>query len=183
MQPIILLLDNVTQGTNHLRDFWSFTLTDVIIAASAVIAVAFGIVTAITYQKRQTTTGDRQYQLSALLEVFRMMNDKELKFTRETLYNTHEHSTYDRQFYRDNFDHLRSILDMIGYLYHTNAVPRKVLLEMYWYVIIHCWVCLEPYIMEVRKNEIKFFSQSFEILKDAALVWHHENFPDHPLPT
>lgn len=183
MQQIILLLINATQNVDLTRSFWSFSLTDVIVAASALVAVGFGIYAAITYQKRQTITGDRQYQLSALLEVFRMMNDKELKFTRGTLYNTHEHSTYDRQFYRDNFDHLRSILDMIGYLYHTNAVPRKVLLEMYWYVIIHCWVCLEPYIMEVRENEIKSFSQSFEILKDAALVWHHENFPDQPLPT
>jgi len=178
----ILLPSNVTQGIVYVHDFWSFTLTDVIIAVSAVVGIAFGIIIAITYQRRQTNTADRQYQLTALLEVFEMMNDKDMKFARETLYNTHEHSTYNRQFYRDAFDHLRSILDMIGLLYHRNAIPRDILLEMYWYVIIHCWICLEEYITDVRQ-QIPMFSQSFELLKDEALGWHSTNFPDHPLPT
>lgn len=173
-------------GTSIISSpFFNITITDVVIAISAVIALAFGIYTAHKFQSRQAETADKQYQLTALLEIFKMMNADEQKQLRATLYDGHNRKiSYDRYYHRQAFEKLRSVLDMVGVLYHQNAVPREALLEMYWHVIIHCWVCLEQYIMDIRTSDkIPMFSKPFEIVKDAALEHHRKYYSTIPLPT
>jgi hypothetical protein len=144
--------------------------------------LCFGIYTARKWQKRQTEIADKQYQLNAFLEIFKVMDDPDQKNARKTLVEVHD-NPYQREFYQQNFDIIGTTFDMVGMLYDQKAVPQEMVLINYWYIIIQSWNFMHPYIFDIRKNaNLPSFAKFFELLKDAALAFHKTHYATHDLP-
>ena len=180
--PLLTILSNATKTNIPFENFWNVNITDCIIAGSAALALGFGIYTAQKWQSKQTEIADKQYQLNAFLEIFKIMDDPEQKQARRTL-EEFKNEPYRRDFYQQQFDKIRTTFDMMGMMYYQGSVPREIILENYWYIIIQCWEYMYQYIFDIRHNaNLPLFARPFEILKDAALKFHKNHYPDQKLP-
>ena len=157
------------------------TIIIAIIATAAAIAAAAVLAITNSFEKKK-------FRLSALMEVFRLLNDIKHKEARKVVYGDATTASYKILGLEDNksFDQLmemsetivRSDLNEIATLIEHHIIDRKIFVEEYWWIILKAWYKIEPKIIKRRHNiGPSTYMKNFEQLKAKAEEYakrHHK---------
>ena len=152
----------------------------IIATAAAIAAVAVSYITH-SFEKKK-------FRLSALMEVFRLLNDIKHKEARKVLYGDATTASYEILGLENNksFDALmemsetivRSDLNEIATLIEHDIIDCKIFVEEYSWIILKVWYKIEPKIIKRRHNiGPSDYMKNFEQLKTKAEEYakrHHK---------
>lgn len=128
---------------------------------------------------------NRHTKLSALLEVFKLLNDEDARNYRKFLFMDLYYREHNEQSSRnpEQFDELaqkvRADFDQVGSLVREKLVPKNAFLRVYWDTTIRSWNALHTNVMNernVRNNTT--YMENFEWLNRKANEYkarHHPN--------
>jgi len=147
--------------------------------AIAIYVTAAAAAAAVTVSYITHSFEKKKFRLSALMEVFRLLNDIKHKEARKVVYGDATKSSFEILGLENNktFDALmeisvtiaRSDFNEIATLIAHDIVDCNIFVEEYWWIILKVWYKVQPKIME-RRRDIgpSDYMKNFEQLKTTA---------------
>jgi hypothetical protein len=157
-----------------------------------IITIMVGVTTAIMttvtvyYRKKQYDVANRQVQLTALMEVFHMLNNDTHRKARQILYKHHrsrlDGEKTNEEEIREQIAMVRSDFEMIGTFVRNNLLSSEVFLDAYWDTTISSWNALDENIMTERKlRRNNRYMANFEHLTSMAREYKEKHAPDESI--
>lgn len=148
-------------------------------ASLTLITIMVGITTAIMttftvyFRKKQYDVTNKQVKLTALMEVFRLLNNEVHRKARQVVYKHHRDKLDGKSINEDEAHEaiamVRSDFDMIATFIRNSLLPKDVFLDAYWDTTLVCWNALEENIMaERRMRRNNHYMANFEYLATVA---------------
>jgi hypothetical protein len=166
---------------------------EIVVGVIGSIATAVGVgVASITiyYQKKQ-------YKLSALIEVFKLLNSSDHREARKIIYGKYKgkadiHSSSFREalakqentdiIIQDSQAMVRADFDQMGALSKNELIPECPFLDAYWHTVLMCWKALEGDIVGQRnQRQNPAYMKNFEELKNKAEAYRKKVHADVPV--
>jgi hypothetical protein len=163
-------------------------------AVAFYIAIAAVLVSAITFRYQR-----KQYRFSALVEVFKLLNDEKHRVARRVVYSFHKgredcvgrlslldlgftEETPKIHIIKEYQAIVRNDFNQIGSLITNNLLPEEAFMDTYWYTILRCWMALERDINEERNiRGHPGYMKNFEELSRSADRYRCKKHPTvHP---
>jgi hypothetical protein len=161
-------------------------------ATLTIITIMVGVTTAIMttvtvyYRKKQYDVASRQVQLTALMEVFHLLNNDTHRKARQAVYKHHrsilDGKNSNEEESRQEIAMVRSDFEMIGTFVRNNLLSSEVFLDAYWDTTISCWNALQDNIMDERKmRRNSRYMANFEHLYGVAREYKEKYAPDESI--
>lgn len=152
------------------------------------VGVTSAIMTTVTvyFRKKQYDVAKKQVQLTALMEVFHLLNNDTHRKGRQVVYKYHR-SRLDGEKTNEGeigqeIAMVRSDFEMIGTFVKNNLLSSEVFLDAYWDTTISCWNALEDNIMaERRLRKNNRYMANFEYLSGVAKEYKEKYAPDESI--
>lgn len=157
-------------------------------ASLTLITIMVGITTAIMttftvyFRKKQYDVANKQVQLTALMEVFRLLNNESHRKARQAVYKYHR-DTLDGKNRSEEEVHqeiamVRSDFDMIATFIRNGLLSKDVFLDAYWDTTLVSWNALQENIMAERKQrQNNHYMANFEHLVLLAREYKEKYAP------
>jgi hypothetical protein len=158
----------------------------------AIITIMVGVTTAIMttvtvyFRKKQYDVARKQIHLTALMEVFHLLNNDTHRKARQVIYKHHRRrldgeKTSEVEIHQE-IAMVRSDFEMIGTFVRNNLLSSEVFLDAYWDTTISCWNALEENIMaERRMRRNSRYMANFEHLAGVAREYKEKYAPDESI--
>lgn len=142
---------------------------------TVIVGITTAIVTTVTvyFRKKQYEVADKQFQLTALMEVFRLLNNESHRKARRVVYK-HHRDVLDGKPHNEGEIHeeiamVRSDFDMIATFISNRLLTKEIFLDAYWDTTLVCWNALADNIMAERKlRQNNHYMANFEHLASLA---------------
>jgi hypothetical protein len=149
-------------------------------AASALVSTA-----TIYYRKKQYEIAKKQYDLTALFEVFQVLNNESHRMARQAVYRRHRDIMDGKSVEQDTSQQMamvRSDFDMIGVFVRNDLLSKEVFLNAYWDTTLVCWNALKDNIAEERKiRGNQNYMANFEYLASEAKLYKEKYLPSESI--
>lgn len=152
------------------------------------VGVTTTIVTTVTvyFRKKQYDVASKQVQLTALMEVFHLLNNDTHRKARQVVYKHHRSAldgeSASEEEIRQEIAMVRSDFEMIGTFVKNNLLSSEVFFDAYWDTTISCWNALEENIMAERKlRRNNRYMANFEYLSGVAKEYKEKYAPDESI--
>ena len=157
-----------------------------------IITIMVGVTTAIMttvtvyFRKKQYEVANKQIQLTALMEVFHLLNNDTHRKARQVVYKDHrsrlDGDRTNEEEIRQEIAMVRSDFEMIGTFVRNNLLSYEVFLDAYWDSTISCWNALEDNIMAERKmRRNNRYMANFEYLVGVAKEYKEKYAPNESI--
>jgi hypothetical protein len=158
----------------------------------ALITIMVGATTAIMttvtvyFRKKQYEVATKQVHLTALMDVFHLLNNDTHRKARQAVYKHHrsrlDGEKTNEEEIRQEIAMVRSDFEMIGTFVRNNLLSAEVFLDAYWDTTISCWNALEENIMTERKlRRNNRYMANFEHLAGVAREYKEKHAPDESI--
>jgi len=155
-----------------------------LISLTVIVGVASAIVSLFTvyYRKKQYEVTDKQLNLTALLQVFQLLNNESHRTARQVVYRYYKNrldgkATSDEEI-SQQIAMVRSDFDMIGTFVRNRLLSKEVFLDAYWDTTIMCWNALVDNVMSERKlRQNQKYMTNFEYLASEARQYKEKYLP------
>lgn len=148
-------------------------------ASLTLITVIVGFTTAIVtivtvyFRKKQYEVADKQFHLTALMEVFRLLNNESHRKARKIVYRYHrdllDGKPRNEEEVHEEIAMVRSDFDMIATFITNKLLAEEVFLDAYWDTTLVCWNALADNIARERKmRQNDHYMANFEHLASLA---------------
>jgi uncharacterized protein YqgQ len=161
-----------------LEEGASLTLITIMVGVTTAIMATFTVY----FRKKTYDVANKQIQLTALMEVFRLLNNESHRKARQIVYKRHR-DALDGKSQNDDDVHqeiamVRSDFDMIGTFIRNKLLSTDVFLDAYWDTTLVCWNALKENIMAERKmRSNNHYMANFEYLAGVAKEYKEKYAP------
>jgi hypothetical protein len=161
-------------------------------ASLTFITIMVGVTTAIMatatvyLRKKQYEAASKQVRLTALMDVFHLLNNESHRKARQKVYK-HHRDTLDgkspgEEEIHDELATVRADFDMIGTFIRNGLLSKDVFLDAYWDTTLVCWNALEDNIKrERKKRQNSHYMANFEYLANEAKIYKEKYAPRESL--
>jgi cellulose synthase/poly-beta-1,6-N-acetylglucosamine synthase-like glycosyltransferase len=175
------LIANVTSDSYDFVPFLVPIITTLIGAFITIVVFYF-------QRKQQRVSAEyqeKQLNLSAMMEVFKILNNDEHRQARENVYSAckqfdqGQKEIFQNENIRKNAAMVRADFDEIGLLIQNGLVPKDMFLSAYWNTVIISWKALKDDIAKERlRRKYSMYMAFFEQLYQEAEDYAKENGMD-----
>jgi uncharacterized protein YqgQ len=153
-------------------------------AIAIIVGIASAVISTVTiyFRKKQYEITAKQYNLTALLEVFQLLNNEAHRKARQAVYRHHrselDGKKPDEGEVGQEIAIVRGDFDMIGTFIRNELISKEVFLDAYWDTTLVCWNALEDNIRkerELRQNQ--HYMANFEYLASEARRYKDKYMP------
>ncbi len=150
----------------------SLTLITIMVGiTSAVMATA-----TVYLRKKQYEAAARQVNLTALMDVFHILNNESHRKARHAVYKYHrdilDGKSRNDEDISEQIAMVRSDFDMIGTFVRNKLLSKDAFLDAYWDTTLVCWNALYDNIMTERKmRQNNHYMANFEHLASEAKLY------------
>jgi hypothetical protein len=155
-----------------------------LISLTVIVGVASAVVSLFTvyYRKKQYEVTDKQLNLTALLQVFQLLNNESHRAARQALYKYYKNRIDGKAANEEEISQqiamVRSDFEMIGTFVRNRLLSKEVFLDAYWDTTIMCWNALVDNIMSERKlRQNQKYMTNFEYLASEARQYKEKYLP------
>ncbi len=133
----------------------------------------------------QRQAQERLNLMTAMLEVFKLLNDERHRNARREVFRQKVLNTSKEALpadYEDNAAMVRADFDQIGALVKSGVVPKELFMQSYADTTLRVWMALKDNLMEEReKRNQPAFEELFEWLYEEAQKWWDAQHPNEPV--
>lgn len=157
-------------------------------ASLTIITVMVGVTTAVMttftvyYRKKQYEAASKQVNLTALVDVFHLLNNESHRNARRAVYKFHRDILDGKSRLEEEIEQqiatVRSDFEMIGTFIRNGLLSKDVFLDAYWDTTLVCWNALEDNIAAERKmRRNSHYMANFEYLANEAKLYKEKYAP------
>jgi len=155
-----------------------------LISLTVIVGVASAIVSLFTvyYRKKHYEVTEKQLNLTALLQVFQLLNDESHRAARRAVYRYYKNKIDGKAASDEEISQqiamVRSDFDMIGTFVRNQLLSKEVFLDAYWDTTIMCWDAVADNIVNERKlRQNQKYMTNFEYLASEARQYKEKYLP------
>jgi hypothetical protein len=152
------------------------------------ITIFVGITTAIMttatvyLRKKQYEAASKQVRLTALMDVFHLLNNETHRRARRTVYKYHrdllDGKSRDEEEVHEEIATVRADFDMIGTFIRNGLLSKDVFLDAYWDTTLVCWNAVEENVKNERRlRQNSHYMANFEHLAAYAKEYKEKYAP------
>ena len=166
--------------SNKISSFENISLIIALFSGGFIGAAALTAIIRLRYERKKI-------QMESLMEIFKILNDDNHRNARRKVYQFFKENDQNKDCLINNTYNnvknqiamVQADMDQVGTLLHHDLIPKKVLLEAYWYTILICWKSLEENIKKERNDrQYPTYMKYFEELMNTSYWYWKDNHPE-----